>query len=343
MKLMEYVRNNKTYIIAEMSGNHGGNLENALELVRKAKEAGADCLKTQAYSAESLTLDCDNEYFTVTTGLWAGKKRFDVYKEAATPWEWQIEIKKECERAGIDFLSTPFDKKGVDFLDELGVEAYKISSFELVDIPLIRYVAKKNKPVILSCGLGSKDEIEAAVKTIRQENDKELILLKCCSEYPAPYSDINMLTMVDMKNSFNVPVGFSDHTMGYMASVVAVSMGASVIEKHFCLDRNIKTPDSDFSSEPEEFREMVEAIRTAEQIRGIVTYTRTKGEEDRVMTRRSLFAVEDICSGEKFTENNVRSIRPANGISPIYYDELVGKIAKRNIKRGEPITYEDLG
>ena len=220
MELYKKIQNNEVYFIAEMSANHAGKLDYALEIVRKAKEAGADCLKIQTYTADTLTLDCDNEYFQIKTGLWKGYKRYDLYKEAYTPWEWQPEIKAECERLGMDFLSTPFDKTAVDFLEEMGAEFYKIASFELVDLPLLRYTASKGKPIILSCGLASEEEIAEAVQAIESQGNRQIVLLKCCSEYPADENDMNLQTIVDMKQKFGYPVGLSDHSMGNIADVV---------------------------------------------------------------------------------------------------------------------------
>lgn len=329
------------YTIAEMSANHAGKLENALEIVRQAKQAGADCLKIQTYTADTLTLDCDNEYFRIQGGLWDGYTLYDLYKEAYTPWEWQPAIKAECDKEGIDFLSTPFDKTAVDFLEDMGCEAYKIASFELVDIPLIEYAASKEKPMIISCGMGSLEEIGDAVEACHRVGNDQIILLKCCSEYPAPWDDMHLANIPDMRRRFGVPVGLSDHSMGSLAAIVGVSLGACVVEKHVCLSRKIKNPDSAFSMEMEEFARMVQDVQAARRIAQGPDYSLTDGEKASLVFRRSLFAVEDIRAGERFTERNVRSVRPSAGLAPKFYRDVVGKVAKQNISRGMPLRRED--
>lgn len=336
-KLWEKLEANQAYVIAEMSANHAGKLENALEIVRQAAKAGADCVKIQTYTADTITIDCDNKYFRIKGGLWDGYKLYDLYKEAGTPWEWQERIKQECEACGVDFLSTPFDRTAVDFLEEIGCEAYKIASFELVDIPLIEYAASKGKPMIISCGMGSIEEIQDALNACKRQGNKRVVLLKCCSEYPANYSDMNLATIADMRERFDVPVGLSDHSMGSIGAVVGVSLGAQVVEKHFCLSRAIKNPDSEFSMEPEEFAEMVRNIRDAAQIRGRVSYELTEAEKASTVFRRSIFAVKDIKKGDVFTEENTRVVRPSYGLTPKNYKGLLGKEADRSYKAGEPI------
>lgn len=330
------------YMIAEMSANHAGSLDNALEIVRAAKRAGADCLKIQTYTADTLTIDCDNEYFRIKGGLWDGYKLYDLYKEAGTPWEWHDAIQAECKKEGLDFLSTPFDHTAVDFLENMGVEFYKIASFELVDIPLIEYTASKGKPMIISCGMGTPEEIQDAVDACHRQGNDQIVLLKCCSEYPANYSDMNLATIPDMRERFGVAVGLSDHSMGSIGAVVGVSLGACVVEKHFCLSRAIKNPDSAFSMEPEEFADMVKDIRAATQIRGKVSYERTASEEASTVFRRSVFAVKDIAEGEVFTRENVRVIRPAHGLVPKHYGQLLEQSAKRSYCKGDPILIEEL-
>jgi len=329
------------YTIAEMSANHAGKLENALAIVHAARDAGADCLKIQTYTADTLTIDCDNEYFRIRGGLWDGRTLYDLYQQAYTPWEWQPAIKRECDRLGLDFLSTPFDSTAVDFLDEMGVSAYKIASFELVDIPLIAYTASQGKPMILSCGMGSAEEIQDAIDACKSAGNEQIVLLKCCSEYPASYGDMNLATITDMRARFHLPVGLSDHSMGHLAAVVGVSLGACVVEKHFCLSRSIKNPDSAFSMEPDEFRDMVLQTRQAFEIRGSATYARTKSEQASTAFRKSIFAIEAIRKGEPFTRKNVRVIRPGHGLAPKRIDALLGSFAKRDIRRGEPIRPED--
>lgn len=336
--LWEKIASRQTYIIAEMSANHAGKLENALEIVRQAAQAGADCVKIQTYTADTITIDCDNEYFQIHGGLWDGYKLYDLYKDAGTPWEWQERIRQECEACGVDFLSTPFDPTAVDFLEGIGCEAYKIASFELVDIPLIEYAASKGKPMILSCGMGSVEEIQDALDACRRAGNNRVVLLKCCSEYPANWEDMHLANIPDMARRFQVPVGLSDHSMGSLAAVVGVSLGACVVEKHVCLSRAIKNPDSEFSMEMAEFAQMVRDVRAAEQIRGQVQYGPLPGEGN-VIFRRSLFAVQDIKKGEPFTTENVRSIRPGNGVTPKYWKNFSGKRAATDIKRGTPLDF----
>ena len=339
MNLLNKIQNG-VYTIAEMSANHAGNIENALKIVHAAKESGADCLKIQTYTADSLTIDCSNEYFQIKGGLWDGYNLYDLYKEAGTPYDWQYQIKSECEKVGIDFLSTPFDEIGTDFLENLGVEAYKIASFELIHIPLIKHIAKKGKPMIVSCGMGSFEEIDDAVSAMVGEglSKEQIILLKCTSEYPARFEDMNLLTIPDMEKSFGCRVGFSDHSMGSVAAVAAVALGACVVEKHFCLSREIKNPDSEFSMEPHEFKAMARDVNSAFRSRGKISYRPSKSEEASKSFRRSLFSVEDIKEGEKFTSQNIKVIRPGYGIKPKFIYDIINKTATKNIKRGTPIS-----
>lgn len=330
------------YIIAEMSANHGGSLENALKIVEEAKKAGADCLKIQTYTADTLTIPCDKEYFKIKGGLWDGYTLHDLYKEAYTPWEWHKPIKEKCEEVGIDFLSTPFDPTAVDFLEELGVEFYKIASFELVDIPLIEYVASKHKPIVMSCGMASIEEIEEAVAACKRQNNDQVVLLKCCSQYPAKYEDMNLSVIRDMKERFQLPVGLSDHSEGSIASIIAVSLGAQVIEKHVCLNKEIESADAGFSMEMEDYKKMVQDIRNTVTILGKPTYALTENEKNGLIGRRSLFAVKDINKGEAFTKENVRSIRPGYGIKPKYYERLLSKSAKKAYTFGEPIDISEV-
>ena len=339
--LYDKVDADEVYVIAEMSANHGGSLENALEIVRQAALVGADCVKIQTYTADSLTIDCDRPEFLIRGGLWDGYVLYDLYMDAATPYEWTEPIMKECERCGIDFLSTPFDFAAVDFLDELGAEVYKIASFELVDIPLIRYTASKGKPMIMSCGMASVEEIDDAVKMCRSVGNENIVLLKCCSEYPASWDDMKLKNIQDMRERFGVPVGLSDHSTGSLGAVVGVSLGACVIEKHVKLDR-VKSSDSDFSMSMDEFARMVDDVRTAKRMLTGPDYSLTLGEKSSAIFRRSLYAVQDIRVGEEFTSDNVRSIRPGNGIAPKHMARLMGKKSKRNIAYGEPIRPEDL-
>ena len=339
--LYETIRRGGVYVIAEMSANHGGKLENALEIVRRAAEAGADCVKIQTYTADSMTIDCDNDCFRIRGGLWDGYRLYDLYREAGTPYEWDEAIRDECARCGVDFLSTPFDPHAVDFLESLGAEAYKIASFELVDLPLISYAAAKGKPMLISCGMGSVEEIREAVDACRDAGNEQIVLLKCCSEYPANWDDMRLANIPDMIRRFGVPVGLSDHSAGSLAAVVGVSMGACVVEKHVKPD-GVESADSKFSMTMDEFAAMVRDVRDAVKIRGEVRYGPTPGELASVVFKRSLFAVKDIPAGEIVTENNVRSIRPGYGIAPKHLKKMLGKRAGVPLKRGEPVTQEFL-
>lgn len=340
LKGMVYMAlSDKPYIIAEMSANHAGSLENALKLVHIAKEIGADCLKTQTYTAETITMDCDNMYFQIQGGLWNGYTLHQLYTDAATPWEWQRLIKAECDSVGIDFLSTPFDETAVDFLEDIGVNHYKIASFELTHLPLLRYVAHKKKPVILSCGMGTHEEIAEAVDTLITGGlaREEITLLKCTSAYPATLDEMNLSTITDLSERFGVRVGLSDHSIGTLAAIVAVSLGACVVEKHLCLCRDDISPDAGFSSTPGEFAEMVQAIRSTVSALGKPTYGPTEAEQGSALHRRSIFATKNISAGEPFTSDNVRVIRPGHGLSPKYYDRLLSMNSKKDYRRGEPI------
>jgi pseudaminic acid synthase len=342
MTLMDKIKNS-VYTIAEMSANHAGDIGNALKIVHAAKESGADCLKIQTYTADSLTIDCSNEYFQIKDGgLWDGYALYDLYKKAATPYDWQPMIKAECDKIGIDFLSTPFDEAGADFLEDMGVEAYKTASFELVHIPLIKHIAKKGKPMIVSCGMGSESDIMDAIDAMLGEglSKEQIILLKCTSEYPAHFEDMNLLTIPDMERKFGCTVGFSDHSMGSAAAVTAVALGARLVEKHFCLSRAIKNPDSDFSVEPHEFSAMVNDVNAAFRARGKISYEPSEREGASTVFRRSLFAVSDIKKGEPFTAQNVRAIRPGFGIKPKFLDDVLRMKAARSIKRGMPLCNE---
>ena len=330
------------YIIAEMSANHAGSMERALELIHAAKDAGADCVKIQTYTADTMTSDCHNEYFQIEKGTWEGENLYGLYQKAYTPWEWQEQLRDEAAKVGIDFLSTPFDPLSVAFLEELGVHFYKIASFELVDIPLLECVAAKNKPIVMSTGMGTLEEIQEAVDAIYSTGNRQLALMKCSSAYPAKPEEMNLRTIQDLKERFGVPVGLSDHSMGAFSAATAVAMGANLIEKHFCISRAVKNPDAVFSMEPQEFRQMVEQVREVEQAMGTVCYGITSQEESNACFRRSLFVVQDIAAGEMLTPENIRSIRPAYGLKPKHYQEVLGRTAKRALKRGTPLSFEDL-
>ncbi|KXG76349.1 pseudaminic acid synthase [Thermotalea metallivorans] len=328
-----------TYIIAEMSANHAGDLHRAIEIVHAAKEAGADCLKIQTYTADTLTIDCDKEYFKINKGTWKGENLYHLYKKAYTPWEWQPLIKEEVEKLGMDFLSTPFDKTAVDFLEELGVAFYKIASFEMVDIPLIQYVASKGKPMIMSTGMATLGEIEDAVHAVKSMGNSNLCLLKCSSAYPAVPDDMNLRTIKHLEETFGVPVGLSDHSLGSIGAVTAVAMGAKVIEKHFCISREVENPDASFSMEAHEFKQMVDDIRAAERAIGTISYEVSEAEEASKVFRKSIFVVKDIKRGEIFTEENIRVIRPGHGLPPKFYESILGHKATRDIERGMPLTF----
>jgi pseudaminic acid synthase len=330
------------YIIAEMSANHAGSLERALEMIHVAHEAGADCVKIQTYTPDTMTIDCHNEYFNIEKGTWEGENLYSLYQKAYTPWEWQDKLMAEADKVGIDFLSTPFDNSSVDFLENLGMKFYKIASFELVDIPFLEYVASKNKPIIMSTGMATLEEINEAVEAIYSKGNRQLALMKCSSAYPAKSEEMNLSTITDMKKRFDIPIGLSDHSMGAFSAATAVALGANIIEKHFCISRAIKNPDSTFSMEPDEFRDMVNQVREVEKALGKVSYGVSKQEETNACFRRSLFVVEDIAKGEAITPDNIRSIRPAYGLKPKYYKEVLGKHVTRDLKRGTPLSFEDL-
>jgi len=331
--------NNPAYIIAEMSANHAGSIERAKEIIRAAKEAGADCIKIQTYTPDTLTIDCHNEYFDVKNGTWEGENLYSLYGKAYTPWEWQAELKEEADRVGIDFLSTPFDRTAVDFLEDLGIEFYKIASFEMIDLPLIEYVASKGKPIIMSTGMASLEEIREAMEAVYKTGNENLILLKCSSAYPAVPEDMHLMTIQDMKKRFRLPIGLSDHSMGSTSATLAVALGANVIEKHFCLGREIENPDASFSMTPEEFSGMVKDIRNAEAAIGVPTYGVCKQEESSMVFRRSVFVVEDMKAGEVFSEKNTRIIRPGYGVKPKYMKDVIGNKCMCDIKRGTPVDF----
>ena len=331
------------YVIAEMSANHGGSLEQAKEIVHAAKESGADCIKLQTYTPDTLTIDCNNSYFQITDGTWKGETLYQLYQKAYTPWEWHRPLKDEAEKAGLDFFSTPFDCSSVDFLEQLGMECYKIASFELTDLPLLQYVASKGRPVILSTGMAQLSEIDEAVRTIRAAGNSQLALLRCASAYPAVTDEMHLKTMQNMQEVFGVPVGLSDHSMGAAGAVTAVALGAKIIEKHFCLRRAAGGPDASFSMEPDEFADMVTQVRQAERAVGKVCYGPSRQESDNLRFRRSVFCVEDIRQGELFTEKNVRVIRPGYGLAPKYYTQLLGQRALQDIPRGTPVQFTMAG
>lgn len=331
------------YMVAEMSANHCGRFETAVDIIHAAKESGADAVKLQTYTPDTITLNISNDYFRVKGTIWEGQLLHSLYERAYTPWEWQPELKRIADEIGIDIFSSPFDLTAVDFLEDIGMPAYKIASFELVDIPLIRKVAQLGKPVILSTGMASLCEIEEAVNTIRHAGNQQVILLKCNSAYPAPPEEMNLRTIPHLGQTFDIPIGLSDHTIGPETAVAAVALGACMIEKHFTLSRNKESPDAAFSIEPEEFRELVAAVRKTEKSLGRVLYETTAKEKDSKRYRRSLFVAMDMTRGERFTDHNVRSVRPADGLHPRYLDDIKGRTAAYDITAGSPLTWEMVG
>jgi N-acetylneuraminate synthase len=330
-----------TYVIGEMSANHGQSFDQAVAIVRAAKQAGVDAVKLQTYMPDTITIASDREEFRVGGGtIWDGRNLHDLYSEAYTPWEWQPKLKKVAEDMGMDLFSSAFDSTAVDFLEEMGVAAHKVASFELVDIPLIQKMARTGKPLIMSTGMANVEEIEEALQSAREAGATQLALLKCTSAYPAPAEQMNLRTIPEMARRFGVPVGLSDHTMGIAVPVAAVALGACIIEKHLTLSRSVPGPDSAFSLEPHEFKAMVDAVRTAEKALGEVHFGLSEKEEASRVFRRSLFVVEDVKQGEKFNMVNVRSIRPGHGLHPRHLTEVLGKRAAQGIKRGTPLSWE---
>ena len=332
------------WIIAELSANHNQDFDQAVQLIRAAKEAGADAIKLQTYTPDTITIDCRNKFFCIGKGtIWEGKNLYDLYKEAYTPWEWQPKLKDTASNLGMYLFSTPFDKSAVDFLEKMEVPAYKIASFELVDIPLIRYVASMGKPMIMSTGMATLAEIDEAVSTAREAGCDEIALLKCTSAYPADPLEMNLRTIPHMAEAFSVPVGLSDHTIGIAVPVAAVALGACIVEKHLTLSRSIKGPDSEFSLEPHEFKAMVDAIRIAEKAIGEVSYSRTENEKHSLVFRRSLFVTADMKAGDLFTEDNVRCVRPGYGLHTHFKEDIIGRRASQEIPRGTPLEWKFIG
>jgi len=324
-----------TYIIAELSANHGGKIEIAKETIKAAKEIGANAIKLQTYTADTLTLDSDKEDFIIKGGtLWDGKKLYDLYREAYLPWEWHEELFEYAREIGIDIFSSPFDKTAVDFLEQFNPSAYKIASFEITDYALIEYTACKGKPMIISTGIATIDEIQDAVDICRSVGNNDIVLLKCTSAYPAPLEEANLMMIPNLAQTFNVISGFSDHTLGSTAPIVAVTLGAKVIEKHFILDKSIGGADANFSMDKAEFSEMVKAIRDTEKLFGKVDYSMTEKKKKSRQFSRSLYVAEDIKKGEAFTEKNIRSVRPGYGMHPKHFKDVIGKRAIKNLNKG---------
>jgi N-acetylneuraminate synthase len=335
---------NPVYIIAEMSANHHQDYGQAVRLIEAAKKSGADAIKLQTYTPGTMTIDCDNEYFRIGKGtVWEGKTLHQLYGEAYSVWEWQPKLREIANGLGLHLFSSPFDATAVEFLEKMGVPAYKIASFEIVDLPLVQRIAETGKPVIMSTGMASLGEIEEAVLTIRATGNDQLALLKCTSAYPARPEEMNLRTISHLQEAFGVPVGLSDHTLGIAVPVAAVALGACIVEKHITLSRDAGGPDSAFSLEPQEFKAMVDAVRVAEKALGSVSYTFTERESASRIFRRSLFVVHDVKAGEPFTAENVRSIRPGSGLHTRYLEAVLGRRARADIRRGTPLAWELVG
>lgn len=333
-------KNSGVFIIAELSANHNGSLDVAKETIRAAKRAGADAIKLQTYTADTITIDCRKDDFKIKGTIWEDKYLYDLYKEAYTPWEWHKELFDTAKEEGLVCFSSPFDKTAVDFLEELGNPIYKIASFEITDVPLIEYAASKGKPMIISTGIATEEDIELAMDACYRMGNKDVTLLKCTSSYPAPIEEANLVMIRDMAERYRVVTGLSDHTMGSTSAIAAVCLGAKVIEKHFILDRSVGGPDASFSMNEAEFTEMVKAVRDAEKAIGVVDYTLTDKQLKGRDFSRSLYVVEDIKAGEVITEKNVRSIRPGFGLHPKYLTEIIGKRVKRDVERGTPLSFD---
>ncbi|HJF83556.1 pseudaminic acid synthase [Helicobacter pullorum] len=334
------MQKNRIFLVAELSANHHQSKDIALKTIKAAKESGADAVKLQTYTPECLTLNCNSKYFQIQGTLWEGKNFYQLYQEAMTPWEWHKDLFEYAKESGIICFSSPFSKEGVDFLEELGNPIYKVASFEIVDLELIEYMAKTKKPIILSKGIATKEEIKEALDVCKKEV-KDITLLQCTSSYPAPLNEANLSLIPKMQKDFGVKVGLSDHTLGITAPIVAASLGAKVIEKHFILDKRLGGPDSAFSIEPQEFSAMAKALREVEELLGVESYELSQKSKEGRVFMRSLFVVEDIAKGERIKENQIRSIRPGYGIPPKMKYQVVGKKAKKSLKRGEPLSFGD--
>ena len=330
------------YIVAELSANHNQDLDRAIQIVEAAAEADADAIKLQTYRPDTITIECDKEPFKIDEGPWAGRTLYDLYEEAYTPWDWHPELQEVAHDRGLDFFSTPFDPTAVKFLEELDVPVYKIASFENVDLPLIRQIAETGKPTIMSTGMATLAEIDEAVRAFREAGGTELALLACTSSYPAPPEEMHLRRIPHLAETFDVAPGLSDHTLGTEVPVAGVALGARIVEKHLTLSREKEGPDSDFSLEPDEFAEMVQAVRKTEKALGEVSYETTEKEAESETFRRSLFVVEDINKGETLTNENVRSIRPGNGLAPKHIELVLGRSAARDISRGTPLAWTDI-
>lgn len=331
---------NSVFIIAELSANHGGKIDTAIDTIRAAKRAGADAIKFQTYTADTITLDCDTDDFIIKGTIWEKRKLYDLYKEAYLPWEWHENLFNVAKEEGLVCFSSPFDKTAVDFLERLEAPIYKIASFEITDIPLIKYTASKGKPMIISTGIAEYADIKLAVDACRSEGNEDITLLKCTSSYPAPIEDANLVMMRRFATDFNVKVGLSDHTLGITVPIVSVALGATVIEKHFILDRSIGGPDASFSLNEHEFAELVTAVRQAEQAVGVESYALTEKQRAGKAFARSLYVADELKAGETINELNVRSVRPGFGLHPKFYDDIMGRKVVRNVKKGERFSFD---
>ncbi len=341
MKKSDFFNNNKVFIVAELSANHNGKLEVAIETIKAAARAGADAIKLQTYTADTMTINSENKDFIIDNGsIWDGEKFYDLYKRAHTPWEWHKKLFEIAKKVGLICFSTPFDITAVDFLESLNNPIYKIASFEITDIPLIEYVASKNKPIILSTGIAYKHDIDLALETIRSKNNKEIVLLKCTSSYPTPIEEANLVTIQDYKKSFNIIPGLSDHTLGITAPIVATALGAKVIEKHFILDRSIGGPDATFSLDEKEFKKMVDEIRKSEKALGQISYDLTEKQKKGKVFSRSLYVVKNVNKGDLATTKNIKSIRPGFGLHPKMLNQVLGRKFKSNMKAGERLNID---
>jgi len=329
------------YIVADMSANHNQSFDQAVMIVKAARESGADAVKLQTYTPDTLTIACKNDFFRIGKGtIWEGRHLYDLYAEAFTPWEWQPRLKAIADDLGLDLFSTPFDPTAVDFLEKMNVPAYKIASFELVDLPLLRRVARTGKPIIMSTGMATREEIAEAVSTVREAGGNQIALLKCTSAYPAPPEEMNLRTIPYMAETFEVPIGLSDHNLDIAVPIAAVAVGACIIEKHFTLSRSMPGPDSLFSLEPNEFKAMVEAVRITEKALGRIQYQASEQEAASRIFRRSLFVVKDMEAGEVFTEQSVRSIRPGYGLHTRFLTDVLGQRAAKHIEKGTPLAWD---
>ena len=340
---MKNLNQEHCFIIAELSANHKGDINVAIETIKAAKRAGADAIKLQTYTADTITLDVKNECFKINQGTaWDGRYLYDLYQEAFTPWEWHNTLFDVAASEGLVCFSSPFDVTAVDFLEELNTPIYKIASFEITDVPLIAYVASKGKPIIISTGIATIEDIELAIETCKNQGNNDITILKCTSQYPAKPQDANLLTIPNIAKRFDVKVGLSDHTLGIEAPIVAVSLGAKVLEKHIILDKAIGGPDAHFSLDEQEFKAMVTAVRRAELMMGTVDYELTAGKKSSRTFSRSLFVSEDIKKGELFTHENIRSVRPNHGLPPKHLSEIIGKFAKNDLKKGTPLMFDHI-